>query len=71
MAAAAVREERFEGVGGPRTFIRSWRPDQKPRIAGQDVDPTRATSHHLLNDVGKEKVMGDIQAWINAHLPRA
>jgi alpha-beta hydrolase superfamily lysophospholipase len=31
MAAAAVREERFEGVGGLRIFMRSWRPDQKPR----------------------------------------
>lgn len=27
--------------------------------------------HDLLNDVGKEKVMADIQDWINAHLTRA
>jgi acylglycerol lipase len=25
--------------------------------------------HDLLNDVGKEGVLGDIQAWLNAHLP--
>jgi acylglycerol lipase len=27
--------------------------------------------HDLLNDVGKEKVMGDIKGWIKAHLPSA
>jgi alpha-beta hydrolase superfamily lysophospholipase len=25
--------------------------------------------HDLLNDLGKEEVMGDITAWINDHLP--
>ena len=25
--------------------------------------------HDLLNDIGKEQVMADIQRWINAHLP--
>jgi alpha-beta hydrolase superfamily lysophospholipase len=25
--------------------------------------------HDLLADIGKEQVMGDIQAWIDAHLP--
>jgi acylglycerol lipase len=25
--------------------------------------------HDLLNDVGKELVMADIQAWLEAHLP--
>ena len=25
--------------------------------------------HDLLNDVGKEKVLADIQAWLDAHLP--
>jgi acylglycerol lipase len=26
--------------------------------------------HDLLNDVGKETVMGDIQLWLNARLPK-
>jgi alpha-beta hydrolase superfamily lysophospholipase len=26
--------------------------------------------HDMLNDVGKEKVMGDITTWLNAHLPK-
>lgn len=26
--------------------------------------------HDLLNDVGKEQVMGDILAWLDAHIPR-
>jgi len=26
--------------------------------------------HDLLNDLGKEQVMADIQAWLDAHLPR-
>jgi len=27
--------------------------------------------HDLLNDIGKEGVMADVKAWIDAHLPRA
>ena len=27
-------------------------------------------AHDLLNDLGKEQVLGDIRAWIEAHLPR-
>ena len=27
--------------------------------------------HDLLNDYGKETVMADIKAWIDAHLPTA
>jgi alpha-beta hydrolase superfamily lysophospholipase len=27
--------------------------------------------HDLLNDLGKEKVMGDVTAWLTAHLPHA
>jgi alpha-beta hydrolase superfamily lysophospholipase len=26
--------------------------------------------HDMLNDVGKEEVMGDITTWLNAHLPK-
>jgi len=26
--------------------------------------------HDLLNDTGKEQVMGDIESWLDAHLPR-
>jgi acylglycerol lipase len=29
--AQAVKEEMFDGVGGPRIFLRSWRPEGKPR----------------------------------------
>ena len=29
--AQAAREETFEGVGGLKIFLRSWRPEQKPR----------------------------------------
>jgi alpha-beta hydrolase superfamily lysophospholipase len=28
-------------------------------------------AHDLLNDFGKEGVVGDITAWIDRHLPRA
>ena len=28
---AAIREEQFEGVGGLRIFVRSWRPESDPR----------------------------------------
>jgi hypothetical protein len=33
------------------------------------IRPTHLFSYHdLLNDIGKEKVMADIQRWINARL---
>jgi acylglycerol lipase len=28
-------------------------------------------AHDLLNDLDREKVMGDIVGWVNAHLPNA
>ena len=28
-------------------------------------------AHDLLNDIGKEQVMDDIQGWIDARVPRA
>ena len=28
-------------------------------------------AHDLLNDFGKEVVIGDIKGWIEAHLPKA
>jgi alpha-beta hydrolase superfamily lysophospholipase len=27
-------------------------------------------AHDLLNDYGREGVMGDIRAWLGAHLPK-
>ena len=51
-----MKESSFEGVGGLKIATRSKLYE--------------GHYHDLLNDIDKEVVMADIQAWIDARLPR-
>lgn len=63
--------ERVDGPDGLRIFFRSLRPAEKPRAVS--IDKTlkfyEGNLHDLLNDLDRDHVMQDIQAWINARLP--
>ena len=64
-----MKEENFNGRGGTRL-----KPSGS-HLFHEKVGPKDKTLklyeghfHDLLNDVGKEKVMGDVVGWINARV---
>jgi hypothetical protein len=71
--AIAAREETLDNQG-LKIFFRSWRPPTTARGAVVVVPGFNSHSgyghfHDLLNDFGKETVMTDMTAWIEARLP--
>ncbi|HEY2963392.1 MAG TPA: hypothetical protein VGJ37_13295 [Pyrinomonadaceae bacterium] len=72
-----MKEETLKGSGEVTIFLRSWQPatDAGSQFfydtAGSEDKTLKLYEghfHDLLNDVGKEIVMKDINDWIDARL---